>query len=305
MMKKLRIFATIFFLLFSLAISNFVSADSQSPKEISDQYIQKILDTIPEKKHYKSRQRPIMIQGAMNVEIDRMVRALKNPVAYKFSKYVYFAGTYKNYPVVIVRTEQGMSNAAASTVIGLKEFNPVAVINQGTAGGHDYKVHNNDIVIGEKTFATFAIKADSRTTDVGTAFANQEMRGVYAYDHEQKTFRQYTEFLADPKLFRLAKQTADEHKEFNVTVGAIATADAWLENFDYINFLNEKYGSTCEEMETHAAAHICQNIGVPFIGIRVISDNCLNYEDWDVTTAYTSQDFVLLVVEKIIKEGKF
>lgn len=304
-MKKLRIFSAIFFLLFSLAISNFVSADSQSPEESADENIQKILDRIPEKKHYKSRQRPIMIQGAMNVEIDRLVRTLKNPVAYKFSKYVYFAGTYKNYPVVIVRTEQGMSNAAASTVIGINEFNPVAVINQGTAGGHDYKVHVNDIVIGEKTFETFAIKTDFNAAGDGVGITNQEMRGVYAYDHEQKTFRKYTEFLADPKLFRIAKQTADEHKEFNVTVGTIATADAWLENVDYINFLNEKYSSTCEEMETHAAAHICQNLGVPFIGIRVISDNCLNYEDWDVATAYTGQDFVLLVVEKLIEEGNF
>ena len=304
-MKKFKILSVICFLLYSLAISNFVSADSLSPKEIADENIQKILDKIPEKKHYKSRQRPIMIQGAMNVEIHRMVRALKNPVAYKFSKYVYFAGTYKDYPVVIVRTEQGMSNAAASTVIGINEFNPVAVINQGTAGGHDYKVHNNDIVIGEKTFEPFAIKVNYNAAGDGIGITNQEMRGVYAYDHDKKTFRQYTEFLADPKLFRIAKQTADEHKEFNVKVGTIATSDSWLESVDFINYLNEKYGSTCEEMETHAAAHVCQNIGVPFIGIRVISDNCLNYEDWDVTTAYTGQDFVLLVVEKLIEEGNF
>ena len=304
-MKKFKILSVICFLLYSLAITNFVSADSLSPKEIADENIQKILDKIPEKKHYKSRQRPIMIQGAMNVEIHRMVRALKNPVAYKFSKYVYFAGTYKDYPVVIVRTEQGMSNAAASTVIGINEFNPVAVINQGTAGGHDYKVHNNDIVIGEKTFEPFAIKVNYNAAGDGIGITNQEMRGVYAYDHDKKTFRQYTEFLADPKLFRIAKQTANEHKEFNVKVGTIATSDSWLESVDFINYLNEKYGSTCEEMETHAAAHVCQNIGVPFIGIRVISDNCLNYEDWDVTTAYTGQDFVLLVVEKLIEEGNF
>lgn len=304
-MKKLRIFSAIFFLLFSLAISNFVSADSQSPEELADENIQKILDRIPEKKHYRSRQRPIMIQGAMNVEIDRMVRTLKNPVAYKFSKYVYFAGTYKNYPIVIARTEQGMANAAVSTALAIKKFNPVAVINQGTAGGHDANLKINDIVIGESTIDYTAIKTAYRAKGAGADLTDQEMRGVYAYDHEQKTFRKYTEFFADPKLFRIAKQTADEHKEFNVTVGTIATADAWLENVDYINFLNEKYSSTCEEMETHAAAHICQNLGVPFIGIRVISDNCLNYEDWDVTTAYTGQDFVLLVAEKLIEEGNF
>ena len=131
------------------------------------------------------------------------------------------------------------------------------------------------------------------------------MRGVYAYDHEQKTFRRYTEFLANTQLFRLAKKTAEEHQNFNVKVGTISTSDSWFESVDYINFLNEKYGSTCEEMETHAAAHICHNTGVPFIGIRVISNNILTAENFAASTAYTCQDFVLLVLEKIIEEGKF
>ena len=68
-MQRLKIFVAIFFLLFSLTISNFVSANSQSTINSANENIQKILSAIPEKKHYKSSKRPIMIQGAMNVEI--------------------------------------------------------------------------------------------------------------------------------------------------------------------------------------------------------------------------------------------
>ena len=178
-MRRFKIFSAIFFLLFSLSISNFVNANSQSTIDLANENIQKILAAIPEKKHYKSSKRPIMLQGAMNVEIDKMVRVLKNPAAYKFSKYVYFAGAYKDYPIVIVRTEQGMSNAAASTVIGINEFNPIVVINQGTAGGHDYKVHQNDIVIGEKFLDGSAVKINHLEKGEGIGFTNQEMRGVY------------------------------------------------------------------------------------------------------------------------------
>ena len=45
----------------------------------------------------------------MNVEIDNFVRSLKNPVTYRILNYVYVAGTYKNYPVIIARKEQGMT----------------------------------------------------------------------------------------------------------------------------------------------------------------------------------------------------
>ena len=68
-MQRLKIFVAISFLLFSLTISNFVSANSQSTINSANENIQKILSAIPEKKHYKSSKRPIMIQGAMNVEM--------------------------------------------------------------------------------------------------------------------------------------------------------------------------------------------------------------------------------------------
>lgn len=94
---------------------------------------EKLIDSLPVAKgKYKSRQRPILIQGAMNSEIGILVRALKNPVVYRHLNYVYIAGTYKNYPVVISRTEEVIPNAAASTALALTNFNPVAVINQGT-----------------------------------------------------------------------------------------------------------------------------------------------------------------------------
>ena len=69
---------------------------------------------------YKSRQRPIVIEGAMNTETETLVRALKNPVAYRDLNYLFVAGTYKGYPIVIVRTEQGMANAAASTALYIR-----------------------------------------------------------------------------------------------------------------------------------------------------------------------------------------
>ena len=59
--------------------------------------------------------------------------------------------SWTGYPVVVSRTEQGLANAGVATALAIKYFNPIAVINQGTSGGHDPELHTFDIVIGETT----------------------------------------------------------------------------------------------------------------------------------------------------------
>lgn len=251
---------------------------------------------------YKSRLRPILIEGAMNTETEVLVRALKNPVTYRELNYLFVAGTYKNYPVVIVRTEQGMANTAASTALAIKKFNPIAVINQGTSGGHDPALKIGDIVVGAKTINYSAIKTAHTSAGAGADMTSQEIRGTYAYDEATGIFQSYKEFLPDTTLFNIAFAVANKHKEFNVVSGAILSADAWIQNIDYINFLHETYGSSCEEMETNAAAQICHSMSIPFIGIRVLSDNILHSNDYVPETATICQEFVLLVAESYIND---
>lgn len=250
---------------------------------------------------YKSKVRPILIEGAMNTETEILIRALENPVAYRDFNYLFVAGTYKNYPVVVARTEQGLANAAASTTLAIKKFNPIAVINQGTAGGITPEFNIGDIVIGEKSIPTSAYKTAKSLKGAGVDFTTQEMRGVYAYDKATGKFQPYKEYLADPTLLKVAQNVADAHKEFNVTTGVIGSADWWMCWIDYMDFLHEKYGTVCEEMETVAVAQICQNAGLPFIGIRVLSDNITINDDYAPRSATVAQDFVLLVVEDYIK----
>lgn len=261
----------------------------------------KILDSIPAAKgKYKIRQRPILIQGAMDIETANLVSALKNPVAYRHLNYLYIAGTYKNYPVVISKTEVGIANAAASTALAINYFNPVAVINQGTAGGHIPSLKLNDIVIGERSINLASYRTDYQPEGAGIKIEAQELRGTHALNKTTGKFQRYTEYFPDAELFKIAKSVAESYSEFNCTVGTIGTADTWLCGIDHINFLHEKYGSTCEEMENNSVAQICQNADIPFIGIRVISNNITNGAEFDPNSAITCQNFVLLVVEKYI-----
>lgn len=271
--------------------------------------IEEFYSTLPHGEgDYQSRQRPILIQGAMNIETDVLIRALKNPVAYRELNYLFVAGTYKGYPVVVARTEVGLANAAASTALAIRKFNPVAVINQGTAGGHDINLHVGDIVVGAQSVEVTSFKTAYSPAGSGIDLTQQEMRGAYSFDEASGKFQRYAEYHADPTLFNMAFAVANTHENFNVVSGTIGTSDSWLNCVDYINFLHEKYGTSCEEMETCAVAQICHTAGVPFVGIRVISNSALTGENFSVESATVAQNFVLLVVEdyvnKILRASK-
>ena len=273
-----------------------------SAKPLNDS-IESFYATLPQAKgNYKSRVRPILIEGAMNTETEVLIRALKNPVTYREMNYMFVAGTYKDYPVVIVRTEIGLANAAASTALAIKKFNPCAVINQGTAGGHDAAIQIGDVIIGAKSYDYAAYKSSYTAAGAGIDLTQQENLGTYAYDAASGKFQAYKEYFADPTLLKIAKNVAAANKNFNGVIGTIGTANSWLNSIDYVNFLNETYGSSCEEMETNAAAQVCQNAGVPFIGIRVLSDNITINAKYVPETAQVAQDFVLLVVEDYIRD---
>ena len=261
------------------------------------------LNELPQKKGaYKSSKRPILIEGAMNIEIDDLVYALKNPCVYRILNYVYIAGTYKNYPVIVARTEQGMENAAAVTALAIENFNPIAVINQGTAGGHVADAKVNSIIIGNKYVNTSAYITENTPEGAGVTITPQKMRGTFAYDKDEKIFKLYQEYLPDTTLLKIAEEVAASNKNFETLTGTISSANTWQNGLDHHKYLNETYGSLCEEMENCSAAQICQSSNVPFIGIRVISNNARLAAIYNAETANTSQEFVLLVVEKYIKK---
>jgi adenosylhomocysteine nucleosidase len=60
------------------------------------------------------------------------------------------------------------------------------------------------------------------------------------------------------------------------------------------------YGTSAEEMETAPAAQIAKEFGVPFIGIRVLSDNITNGDGYDPKTADACEEFVYQVVKAYI-----
>ena len=298
-----KIFAAVFFSA-SILFTPPASAETQEiTYDIINPQVMGYVATLPvSEKNYRSSKRPILIQGAMTAEVGELIKALENPVVYWHMHYLFVAGTYKNYPVVVSRTEIGMENAAAATVLAIEKFNPIAVINQGTAGSYAPNLHLNDIVIGEKSIncgAYYEEYSPAGEYDI----TKQRLRGISAYTGIDE-FERVPYFSADEKLLKVAKRTAARNKKWNVTLGTIGSANGWNNAVDHINFLRDSFGIDCEEMEVNAVALICHNAGTPFIGIRVISDNSITGEKFTLSTALNGQDFALLVLERLVRDVK-
>src|SRR5262245_46573713 len=86
-------------------------------------------------------ERPVVVQGAMDVEIQKLARALENAVEEKVQGWTFWRGTIDGYPVIASKTLKGMENAAAATALAAERYHPIAIINQGTAGGHAADLH--------------------------------------------------------------------------------------------------------------------------------------------------------------------
>ena len=301
--KFAALVAVIFFVTFNVASAENSISTKEAISQNFEGELDKYLNSLPHKTGaYKSKQRPILLEGAMNSEIEKFVHALKNPVVYKILNYVYIAGTYKDYPVIVARTEQGMENAAAVTALAIENFKPVAVINQGTAGGHVAEAKVYSIIIGDKYVNSSAYISEKTPEGAGVKIFPQEMRGTFAYDKNEKTFKLYQEYFPDPTLLKIAVEVASANKNFSTLKGTITSADSWNNGIDHYKHLHENYGSLAEEMENCAAAQICKSSGVPFIGIRVISNNTILAFNYHEDAGNVSQDFVLLVVEKYISD---
>ncbi len=93
----------------------------------------------------------------------------------------------------------------------------------------------------------------------------------------------------------------DRYQKGRVVDGVIGSSDIWNSELDRIQRFHDAFGTTVEEMETASAAQIAGAFHVPFLGIRVVSNNITNDGAYDSRTAAACQKYVLDVIRRYIK----
>jgi adenosylhomocysteine nucleosidase len=234
--------------------------------------------------------RPVVVQGAMDVEIRKLAGVLQN-------------GTIDGYPVVISKTLKGMENAAAATAIAAERYHPLAFINQGTAGGHVPEIHVYDIVLGMQAVNLGSFKTGYRAQGQGSNVAEwnpldlMRTEGSAGQDPNARTMRR---FAGDEGLLAAARHVRGQYRKGRVLDGVIGSSEVWNSELDRIERFHNQFGTTAEEMETASAAQIAGLFQIPFLGIRVVSNNITNGEAYDTRTGEACQDYVYDVVKAYV-----
>lgn len=255
----------------------------------------------------ETEQRPIIVQGPMPIEAEKFAEQLSDREVEESGNFVFYKGTIDDYPVIVTKTSKGMENTAAATALAIEKYNPIAIINQGTSGGHDPDLHVFDIVLGKRTVNIGSLKTESAEEHEGmdpSLWKPMDLMASEGSAGEDPDAEKIRYFEGDKKLLAAANAVKDQYDQGKVVEGTIGSADLWNNEVDRINWFHEKYGTSVEEMEGAAAAQISDSYGVPFLGIRILSNNKTNDGQYNPDTAAANQEYVHHVLKEYISNLK-
>jgi adenosylhomocysteine nucleosidase len=243
--------------------------------------------------------RPIVVQGAMDIEVKTLVAALDHPIEEHIDGWTFWSGTIGGVPVVVSKTLKGTANAAAATALATGRYRPIAIINQGTAGGHDPALRVSDIVLGATAVNIGAFRTGTRAHGAGSSIDEWRPLDLLQSDGsagQNPNAWQMRRFTADADLLAAAQRVRDWYTRGRVVDGVIGSSDMWNSELDRIAHFHDEFGTSVEEMETAAAAQVAGLAQVPFLGIRVVSNNITNGGAYDGATAEACEGFVIQVI---------
>jgi adenosylhomocysteine nucleosidase len=235
----------------------------------------------------------------MPSETELLIARLENRHAETIGAWTFWHGRIDGQPVVVSKTRKGEANVAAATAIALERFHPSAVLNEGTAGGHDPALHVYDIVLGGESVNLGSFKTAYRGRAQGsnplewTPLDLLASEGSAGMDPNARTMRR---FRADPELLAAAEGMKSTYQKGRVVTGVIGSSDVWNSELDRIEQFHRDYRTSVEDMETASAAQIAADFHVRFLGIRVVSNNITNGGAYDGKASEAAQEFVAAVI---------
>ena len=195
----------------------------------------------------------IGIIGAMNEELEAILKEVTDIEEIKLRVRTFYKGKISNKDVVVVLAGIGKVNAAITTTLLIENFDRSNIINIGVAGGQK-GVKHKDVVISTEVFYH-----DVDVVSIGK-YVRGQMPGSDAL------------FYADENLLNKTKMIL-KNLHFNFKIGKVASGDQFVYSQDTLIEINKLYSDVYAiEMEAAAIAHTATLYKVPFIVYRSISD---------------------------------
>lgn len=235
--------------------------------------------------------KPIVIQGAMPVEVVYFVEKLSSVTLETRGNHKFYKGFYQEYPIIIAETQIGMVNSSISTTLACTHDTPSLIINQGIAGAHSPTLHVGDIVLGERAVAINSFEKPLLKS--GVDYKNWSATTFYGDDTPRK---------ADSEVLALFENATYEKGQ--KIQGVLGCGDVWNREWEFIHWLHTHLHTSCEDMESLACYQVAQSFQVPVMGLRIISNNELLEEAYVPEVATTLQGFLLSQLPDLIAWAK-
>lgn len=226
----------------------------------------------------------IGILGAMIEEVAGVIELLNNRTEKYYGGRTFYSGEYSGCKVVVSLSKWGKVSAATTVATMILKFEVSKIIFTGVAGAINSDLRIGDIIIGKRT-----IQCD---------MDGRPLVPQYVIPSLNKDFMN-----CDPTLLAISSGAINEligknvfeKEEFKVLhiesprlfIGDIASSDRFFSNQEDKNQLHSALPSVlCVEMEGGAVAQVCEEYKIPWVVIRIISDNA------DDTSSVDFQSFV-------------
>lgn len=198
----------------------------------------------------------IGILGAMQAEVDGLVRELKDHEEKTVMGHTYHLGKLGSREVVVARCGVGKVNAAVCAQTMLLTFRPEALINTGVAGSLSDRLDILDVAV-----ATDAVQHDYDTTGMGEPVGALSINGgLVTYLPCDAAWRE--------KLLKAAEAVG-----VKAVPARVASGDQFITSRDAKRRIVETFAAEACEMEGAAIAQACYLAGVPCAILRAISDS--------------------------------
>ncbi|MBK2110137.1 5'-methylthioadenosine/adenosylhomocysteine nucleosidase [Francisella tularensis] len=227
--------------------------------------------------------RKIAILGAMEIEIQPILDKLNSYETIEYANNKYYLANYQDKELVIAYSKIGKVFSSLTATIMIERFGVEALLFTGVAGGLQ------DLKVGDMIAATATVQHDVDITAFGYPYGKIPISEV--------------EIKTSAKLLKQAQNVANE-LGLNLHTGVIATGDQFVHCVERKDFVIKEFAAKAIEMEGASVNLICNEMGVPSLILRSISDTAdgnapENFDEFAKMAAKRSANFIMQILSNI------
>jgi adenosylhomocysteine nucleosidase len=213
----------------------------------------------------------VLVQGAEKPEVAEILAALENSQKVEIGRFSFWTGRIGPHTVAISLTGQGLLNCTTATVLGIEEFSPKLIVNQGTSGAQVPYLTLHDIIVGRRALDYGNFITPTRAVGQGSDALTWTPVPQRLRDPTSGQLVDYPDgFPGDPAALAVALRTRNPMGR--VFPGIIGSAHEVNLELDRVRWSARTFGMDVEEMESGHIAALAHAYGIRYVAFRVVSD---------------------------------